>query len=75
MRKITVGRNEVGMSTWRRSRAGRDAKIAGYLLIAGACIAMDAALLMFGEVEALAVVGGLQAICLGLLLLSISDQL
>lgn len=60
---------------WWRSRAGRIAEIAGYLLIAGACIAMDAALLMFGEIEALAVVGGLQAICLGLLVLSISDRL
>lgn len=59
----------------RRSRAGRIAETIGYLLIAGACIAMDAALLMFGEVEALAVVGGLQAICLGLLVLGISDQL
>lgn len=51
------------------------AKIAGCLLIAGACIAMDAALPMFGEIEAIAVVGGLQAICLGLFVLGISDRL
>lgn len=60
---------------WWQSRASRIAEIAGYLLIAGACIAMDAALVVFGEIEALAVVGGLQAICLGLLVLSISDWL
>ena len=60
---------------WRQSRAGRIAEIAGSPLIAGACIAMDAALAVFGEIEAPAVVGGLQAICLGLLVLGISDRL
>lgn len=63
------------MSAWRRSRAGRIAKAVGYLLIAGSCIAIDSALLMFGEIEAIAVVGGLQTICLGLLVLGISDWL